>query len=208
MINALVLFLFLFPFACVSSSSPNNCPKCGIMDVPYPLSTSDNCGNPNYKIYCKNETLEFLSSVGFYYKILNINPHTSRLIISPPFINKHSCQSSDLSLGGFKIDENSPFNISSRNTVMLFNCSENILLSPLNCSSSSPCRRFEEANEGRNCKNTLCCSYLKDTSMTSHRIRIRDQGCTAYISFVDFKAEESINAWRYGIELQWIPPNN
>lgn len=202
----LVLFLFLFPFACVSSS-PNNCPKCGTMDVPYPLSTSDNCGNPNYKVYCKNDTLEFLSSVGFYYKILNISPYTSRLIISPPSIQKHSCQSSDLSLNGFKIDENSPFNISSRNTIMLFNCSENILLSPLNCSSSSPCRRFEEANEGKNCNNTLCCSYLKDASMTSHRIRIRDQGCTAYISFVDFKAEESINAWRYGIELQWIPPN-
>ncbi|PHT98996.1 hypothetical protein BC332_32144 [Capsicum chinense] len=200
---ALVLFLSLFPFASVSSY-PNNCRKCGTMDVPYPLSTSDDCGNPNYKVYCNNDTLEFLSSVGFYYKILSINPYTSRFIIRPPFI---SCQSCDLSLGGFKIDENSPFNVSSRNMIMLFNCSENIFLFPLNCSSSSPCRRFEEANQGRNCKNTLCCSYLKDASITSHRIRIRDGGCTAYISLVDFKTEESINAWRYGIELQWITPN-
>ncbi|CAN4111021.1 unnamed protein product [Withania somnifera] len=146
------------------------------MDVPYPLSTS---GNPNYKVYCNNGgNLEFLSSVRFYYKILNINRSTSRLIISPSFIQKNSCQSSDLSLGGFKIDENSPFNISSRNTVMLFNCSENILLSPLNCSSTSPYTR-----------------YLKDASMTSHRIRIRDGGCTAYISLVDFKNEEPVNAW-------------
>ncbi|CAN4108856.1 unnamed protein product [Withania somnifera] len=186
---SLVVFLFLFPFASVSSS-PNNCPKCGTMDVPHPLSSSDNCGNPNYKVYCNNGHLEFLSSVGLYYKILNINTYTSRLIIS-----------------GFKIDENSPFNISSRNTIMLFNCSENILLSPLNCSSTSPCRQFEEASEGSNCKNTLCCSYLKDASMTSHRIRIRNGGCTAYISLVDFKKEEPIDAWRYGIELQWIPPN-
>ncbi|CAN4108855.1 unnamed protein product [Withania somnifera] len=136
--TALVVFLFLFPFASVSSS-PNNCPKCGTMDV-----------------YCNNGHLEFLSSVGLYYKILNINTYTSSLIISSPYIQKNSCQSSDLSLGGFKIDENSPFNISSRNTIMLFNCSENILLSPLNCSSTSPCRQFEEASEGSNCKNTLC----------------------------------------------------
>lgn len=201
-----LVFLFLFPFASVLASPNINCPKCGTMDVPYPLSTSENCGNPNYKVYCNSYNLEFLSSVGFYYKILSINPSTSRLVISPPFIQKDSCQSCDLSLGGLKIDENSPFNISSQNTVMLFNCSENILESPLNCSSTSPCRKFEESSrEGRNCKNTLCCSYLKDASMTSHRIRVRVTGCTAYTSFVDFKAEDSISAWRYGIELQWIP---
>ncbi|OMO96690.1 hypothetical protein CCACVL1_04828 [Corchorus capsularis] len=32
------------------------------MDVPYPLSTGDNCGDPRYKIYCNNNVLEFMSA--------------------------------------------------------------------------------------------------------------------------------------------------
>lgn len=183
------------------------CPKCGNMNVPYPLSTNNDCGNPRYKVYCNNGVLEFLSAQGFYYKIRSIDPSLSKLIISPPVIQESTCQSSDLSLGGLKLDENSPFNISSHNTVMLLNCSENILLSPLNCSSNSICRQFEEkVVEGNGCRNTLCCSFVKDASMTSHRIRLRVGGCTAYTSVVDLRPGDSVDLWNYGIELQWVPP--
>ncbi|XP_060204509.1 wall-associated receptor kinase-like 20 [Lycium barbarum] len=201
-----MIFLFLFSLTCVSAALLPECPKCGIMDVPYPLSSSDKCGNTNYKIHCKNNSLEFLSAEGVYYKILSINPNTSRLIIASPFVHEDTnnyCHSSDLSVGGLKIDENSPFNISSRNTVMLFNCSQRILLSPLNCSLNNPCRKFEQA---KGCRDTLCCSYLKVKSKTSHQIRVRVGGCTAYTSVVDMKPGDSLNAWRYGIELQWLPP--
>ncbi|CAK9148681.1 unnamed protein product [Ilex paraguariensis] len=184
------------------------CPKCGSMDVPYPLSTNNNCGNRNYSVYCNNGTLEFLSAAGFYYQILSINPSAYKLIIRPPAIQKSTCQSSDLALGGLRLDENSPFNISSHNTVMLLNCSETILLSPLNCSSNSLCRQFEEKVEGgSSCRDALCCTYLKDASMTSHRIRVRVGGCTAYTSVVYLKPGDSIDSWHYGIELQWLPPN-
>ncbi|KAJ6762615.1 WALL-ASSOCIATED RECEPTOR KINASE-LIKE PROTEIN [Salix purpurea] len=159
------------------------CPKCGNMVVPYPLSTSDDCGNPRYRIYCNNGALEFLSAPGIYYRILSINP------------------------GGLKLDENLPFNISVRNTVMLFNCSDNILLSPLNCSSTSYCRQYEEIEEGSGCKGTLCCHFLKDSSMTSHRIRVRVGGCTAYTSVVDVQPKDPADAWNYGIELQWTSPH-
>ena len=59
-------FLFLFLFSDEDlvthvSDAYNTCPKCGSIDVPYPLSTDDNCGDPSYKIYCKNGILEFLS---------------------------------------------------------------------------------------------------------------------------------------------------
>ncbi|KAL3516003.1 hypothetical protein ACH5RR_022905 [Cinchona calisaya] len=190
-----------------ASSFPIECPKCGNLDVPYPLSTGDNCGNFNYKLYCNNNSLEFPSAEGFYYQILSINPNENRLIISPPLIQNNTCQSSDLSLGGLRINETSPFNISSRNTVMLFNCSGTILLSPLNCSSTSPCRLFEErVKEGKGCQNTLCCSYLKDSSMTSRHIRVRIGGCSAYTSVVAMKSGDSIDDWQFGIELQWLPP--
>lgn len=203
--------LFLVFLLVISSNTLfalNSCPNCGNTEVPYPLSTSDNCGNPQYKVYCNNGNLEFLSAQGFYYKIRTINPSANRLIISPPLIQQNTCQSYDLSVGGLRLDENSPFNISSRNTVMLLNCSENILLSPLNCSSNSPCRLFEEkVREASACKNTLCCSFLKDTSMTSHRIRVRVEGCTAYTSVVDIGLDNSVEKWNFGIELQWLPPN-
>jgi hypothetical protein len=182
------------------------CPKCGNMEVPYPLSTSDNCGNPRYRIYCNSGALEFLSAQGFYYRILSINPSVRKLVISPPLIVKNTCCSSDLSLGGLSLNENLSFNISTHNTVMLFNCSDNILLSPLNCSSTSFCRQYEEVGEGSGCKGTLCCHFLKDTAMTSHRIRVRAGGCTAYTSVVDIKPGDPIDRWNYGIELQWLPP--
>ncbi|KAG5232343.1 hypothetical protein OIU76_016918 [Salix suchowensis] len=182
------------------------CPKCGNMVVPYPLSTSDDCGNPRYRIYCNNGALEFLSAPGIYYRILSINPGAYKLVIRPPLIGKNTCYSSDLSVGGLKLDENLPFNISVRNTVMLFNCSDNILLSPLNCSSTSYCRQYEEIEEGSGCKGTLCCHFLKDSSMTSHRIRVRVGGCTAYTSVVDVQPKDPADAWNYGIELQWTSP--
>ncbi|WOG84402.1 hypothetical protein DCAR_0103585 [Daucus carota subsp. sativus] len=184
------------------------CPKCGSMDVPYPLSTSDNCGDPKYRIYCNNGSLEFLSAQGFYYKILSINPSSYKLIIRPPSIQNPMCQSSDLPQGGLLLNDNSPFNISTRNTVMLFNCSDNILLSPLNCSSNSVCKLFEEQSvEGSGCRNTLCCSFLKDASITSHRIRVRVGGCTAYTSVVEMRSNAPFDSWNYGIELQWAPPS-
>ncbi|KAL4354804.1 hypothetical protein GQ457_06G021350 [Hibiscus cannabinus] len=198
-----ILFLFVFV---TQVSAYRVCPKCGKSKVPYPLSADGNCGDPRYRIYCNDGVLEFMSAQGFYYKINRINPKTNKLVIKPPSIEEDTCYSSDLDQGGLILDESLPFNISTRNTVMLFNCSDNILLSPLNCSSSSFCRKFEEFEEGYGCKGTLCCHYLKDLSMTSHRIRVRVGGCTAYTCVVDKQANDSIESWNFGIELQWLPP--
>ncbi|KAJ7973305.1 Wall-associated receptor kinase-like 20 [Quillaja saponaria] len=188
-------------------SALNTCPKCGSIEVPYPLSTSENCGDSRYKVYCKNGSLQFLSAKGFYYNILSINPSAYKLVISPPLIQKNTCYSSDLTLGGLLLDENLPFNISTRNTVMLLNCTDNILLSPLNCSLNSFCRQFENVELGNGCRGTLCCHYLKDSAMTSHMIRVRVGGCTAYTSVVNLKPGDPIDSWTYGIELQWLPSN-
>ncbi|KAK3036763.1 hypothetical protein RJ639_029728 [Escallonia herrerae] len=201
----LLLLISLMPVLTLADT----CPRCGSLDVPYPLSTNGNCGNLKYRVYCNNDTLQLSSAEGFYYRILSISPSDNKLVISPPLIEKNTCLSSDLSLGGFRLDENSPFNISSRNTVMLFNCSENILLSPLNCSSNSLCRQLEDkVVEGSGCRNSLCCTFLKDASMTSHRIRARVGGCTAYTSVVDMQPGESVDSWKYGIELQWLAPKS
>lgn len=205
----LQIFLTSFLLILVSQASAfNTCPKCGNLEVPFPLSTDENCGDPKYRVYCNNGILQFSSSREMYYNILSINPSSNKLIINPPRIQKTECFSSDFTTEGFRIDDNSPFNISTRNTVMLFNCSSSIILSPLNCSSSSFCRQFEDQmEEGNSCKGTLCCHYLKDSSMNSRRIRVRDGGCTAYASAVDVQPGLSLVQWNYGIEIQWLPPN-
>ncbi|CAL0302313.1 unnamed protein product [Lupinus luteus] len=83
---------------------------------------------------------------------------------------------------------------------------ETILQSPLNCTSTSICKQYEEkVEEGKGCKNTLCCHYLKDSAMNSRKIRIRNGGCSAYTSIVDYKPEQAIGSWNYGVELQWLP---
>ncbi|XP_050224822.1 wall-associated receptor kinase-like 20 [Mercurialis annua] len=198
--------VFLILSLVLKMSTLEACPKCGSMEVPYPLSTAENCGDSRYRIYCNNGALQFLSSQGFYYKILSINPRANKLVIAPPAIQKNTCHSSDVGLGGLMLDDKLPFNISNRNTVMLFNCSVDILKSPLNCSASSFCREFEEENDEGGCKGTLCCHFLKDSAMTSHRIRVRTEGCTAYTCVVDMKAGDPVGVWNYGIELQWLPP--
>ncbi|WCJ43002.1 Protein kinase superfamily protein [Euphorbia peplus] len=200
--------IFLVANLATKVSSSNTCPNCGEMEVPYPLSTSESCGDSNYRIYCNNNLLQFLSSKGIFYKIQSIDPTSYQLIISPPpMINQNTCYTSDINVGGLELDENLPFNISSHNTVMLFNCSADILKSPLNCSSTSLCRRFEAHGEGgRGCRGTLCCHFLKDASMNSHKIRVRSGGCSAYTCVVNMNDQVDVHQWRYGIELQWMPP--
>ncbi|KAB2630231.1 wall-associated receptor kinase-like 20 [Pyrus ussuriensis x Pyrus communis] len=180
------------------------CPKCGNMEVPYPFSTDDTCGD--------SRVLAFQSAEGFGYKVLSIDLAAQKLIIKPPDLvqDDDMCRTTDFSSEGLRLDENLPFNVSTRNTVILLNCSDNLLRSPLNCSSNSLCRVFEDKMlEGRNnaCKSRLCCHYLKDSHMTSHMIRVRVGGCTAYTSVVDIQPQDPADKWNYGIELQWMPPN-
>ncbi|XP_068663066.1 wall-associated receptor kinase-like 20 [Aristolochia californica] len=203
----IVIHVVLLLTGSASALSITVCPNCGEMEVPYPLSTQEGCGDPNYRLYCNDHSLEFKSQVEAYYRILSIDAVANKLVIGTPEIQKEMCSSSDLTEGGLKLDESLPFNISNRNTVMLFNCSENILLSPLNCSANSPCRLFEKVPEGSACRNTLCCSYLKDASITAHRIRIRPGGCSAYTSIVNLHFPDSPETWNYGIELQWSSPS-
>ena len=185
----------------------NSCPSCGNLPVPYPLSTGPSCGDPDFRLYCDNKVLELKSAKGRYYKVISIDPPSYSLVISPPSISPGSCISSDLTDGGLQIDDMSPFNISNRNTVLLFNCSQSLLLSPLNCSYNSVCRKFElAADDGiSGCQETLCCSFLKDSPSMSRRIRIRVGACTAYTSVVAIDEKAEPGSWKVGIELQWLP---
>jgi hypothetical protein len=206
--NARTFIMMFVMVLCMCVAANITCPDCGQMAVPYPLSTYYGCGLPNYRIFCNNNQLQFMSIDSIAYPIVSIDPSTYSLVIRPAPLSKgvDTCISSDFPVGGLHLDESLPFNISERNTVMLFNCSQLLLLSPLNCTSSSLCNQFaRETKEAKACKNKLCCTYLQDSAMTSHRIRVRKEGCSAYTSVVNINPSLPAKNWNYGVEIQWIP---
>lgn len=105
------------------------CGPCGKTPVPYPMSTAANCGDQAYKIKCDptTSTLYFVSKTGRPYPITSINAKAQRFVIRPPDVVPGTCFSQDYGSEGFQIDDSLPFNISSSNTILLLNCTDNML---------------------------------------------------------------------------------
>lgn len=209
MTSMLLVFLcalLLFSPLCLGAPA---CPSCGNTTVPYPLSTSSTCGDQQYKVEC-NQTegkLSLNASSGSY-PILSISPNSQRLVVASPSIAPESCESTDLRGGGFVLDQSLPFNVTSSNTILLLNCSQELLSSPLNCTSKSLCNQFlVQDTEGEPCTNKLCCTFTAGGSSTSHKLGIADAGgCTAYVSLPGLNPSLPVKQWSQGIELEWASP--
>ncbi|RYR15722.1 wall-associated receptor kinase-like 15 [Arachis hypogaea] len=208
----LVLITTILITLCVNAVK--DCQDCGHIKVPYPLSTSPNCGDPNYKIRCNSGTLWFDTINGSSYIITSINPTLQRLVIQPPGLANNTCMSRDFKNEGMWLDTNSPFNITSSNTLILMNCSLEILTMLFNCSSTSICHKYiEEGNAviSKNCGVTshaskLCCDVKTGGSATSHRIRVREDRCAAYASFPNLDPSLPVSMWQPGVEIEWQLP--
>ncbi|KAJ7553220.1 hypothetical protein O6H91_06G088700 [Diphasiastrum complanatum] len=184
------------------------CPACGNTTVPYPLSTSPSCGQPGYSISCSPSNQLELKAVSGSYPILSINPQSRSLVIAPGSLAKQSCATTDLPNRGLVLNSSHVFNVSSSNTVMLLNCSQVLLLSPLNCSSNSVCHQYlQSAPQAKACGNSLCCSFRAGGSSTSYMLKVSDiNACTAYVSVVNLDPSVSPSGWNYGVELDWMAP--
>ncbi|KAH9672483.1 Wall-associated receptor kinase-like 20 [Citrus sinensis] len=123
-----------------------SCTNCGHIPVPYPLSTGPGCGDQSYKVRCNAGTLWFDALNGSSYMITSINPLSQSLIIRPPGRIKNKCIAADYQGQGLQLDNNLRFNISSSNTVMVMNCSIEMLQKPFNCSSTSICHSYIRDN--------------------------------------------------------------
>ncbi|MED6127746.1 hypothetical protein PIB30_091098 [Stylosanthes scabra] len=197
-----------------SVNALRNCGDCGHIKVPYPLSTSPNCGDQSYKIRCNSGTLWFDTINGSSYIITSINPTFQRLVIQPPGLANNTCMSRDFKNEGMWLDTNSPFNITSSNTLILMNCSQEILTMLFNCSSTSICHKYiREGNPviSRDCGATsraskLCCHIKTGGSATAYRIRVRDDRCAAYASFPNLDPSLPVSMWRPGVEIEWQLP--
>ncbi|KAM4090898.1 hypothetical protein ACJW30_09G097800 [Castanea mollissima] len=195
MLSLIVLIVTLLCFTeCVIAAKL--CEDCGHTLVPYPLSTGPNCGDQSYKVQCKADTLWFNALNGSSYMITSINPQTQRLILRPSGLAKNTCMAADLWSHGIQLDDNLPFNITSSNTVMLMKCSIEMLQFSMNCSSAS-----------------ICHNYIRGTAATGgsfseYRIRIRQERCSAYESFVNLDTYLPVNEWpQPGLEIEWALPH-
>uniref|UniRef100_A0A0D9WEN8 Protein kinase domain-containing protein n=1 Tax=Leersia perrieri TaxID=77586 RepID=A0A0D9WEN8_9ORYZ len=193
------------------------CPPCGSTEVPYPLSTGDGCGDPDYKVRCaaggSTPTLLFDALNGSSYPITSISASAQRLVVSPaPFVSQGACVSEGAQASrGVQLNSSLPFNVSSSNTVMLLNCTDILLRSPLNCSSNSLCHVYANAtgSTASACATLpLCCTFVAGGSSTSYSIRLGPQSCSAYRSFVGLDPSQPPSTWgsRLGLELQWATP--
>ncbi|XP_039132634.1 wall-associated receptor kinase-like 20 [Dioscorea cayenensis subsp. rotundata] len=208
------LHLLLLLLLSLFSPIPSSAQPCGNITVPYPLSTETNCGDPSYKVRCDNSsnTLLFDSRNGSSYTITSINAESQRLIIRPAaFQSPTTCATTDLADQGIQLDPSLPFNVTSSNTIMLLNCTQRLLLSPLNCSSTSPCHAFINSNaEAASCRrSSICCTFRAGGSSTSYSVRTSGTGCSAYRSFVNLDTGSTpVANWEKsaGVELQWASP--
>ncbi|XP_057438214.1 wall-associated receptor kinase-like 20 [Lotus japonicus] len=210
------IYVFLL-FLCHHTSSQKICPNCGTMQVPYPLSTEHNCGDSSYKLRCDphSQKLYFDTLNGSSYVVLRIMSSIQRMVVQPSPWLPHSCVNQDMPVSnGIWLNQSLPFNITSSNTVFLFNCSPRLLISPLNCTSSSLCHSYLE-NSGHvdtklahECASDLhpCCTFLAGGLPSAYKIRLHSSGCKAFRSIIHLDKDKAPSQWEEGLEIQWKPP--
>ncbi|XP_071700626.1 wall-associated receptor kinase-like 20 [Rutidosis leptorrhynchoides] len=210
-------FFFLICFYFYSSSSQKICPNCGLLKVPYPLSTNPDCGNTDYTLLCDthSQKLYFNALNGSSYLVVKIKPESQKLVIQTQPWLPNSCITQDFTVSeGLWLNQTLPFNISSSNTIFIFNCSPRLFVSPLNCTPSSLCHLYLE-NSGRvdpsralQCASTIspCCTFVAGGLPSAYKIRLHASGCRAFKSIINLDKQKPPSLWEEGIEIQWAPP--
>lgn len=188
------------------------------MEVPYPLSTSTNCGDPDYPLRCDSHTqkLYFDALNGSSYRVLRIMAAFSRMVVQPSPYLPDTCVTQDMPQSeGIWLNQTLPFNITSSNTIFLFNCSPRLLVSPLNCTPSSLCHHYLEnsghvpTNLASKCASEFrpCCTFLAGGLPSAYKIRLHSSGCRAFRSILHLDPKKPANEWVEGLEIQWSLPS-
>ncbi|KAL5709681.1 non-specific serine/threonine protein kinase [Ranunculus cassubicifolius] len=207
-------FVLYFPLFSISQKT---CPYCGSMEVPYPLSTSSKCGDPDYSLRCDARTRKlYLGALnGSSYLVQSIQASTQKMVVQPPAWVPGKCITRDMLVSeGLRLNQTLPFNVTSSNTIFLLNCSPRLLVSPLNCTVSSLCHRYLEQsgrvdqNRSLQCSRgeNPCCTFVAGGMPSAYKIRLHSSGCQAFRSIVHLDSDKPANEWEEGLEIQWSPP--
>ncbi|BFG36245.1 hypothetical protein CerSpe_225190 [Prunus speciosa] len=86
--SLLILTMAILCCAGRTAATVKRCPDCGHTWVPYPLSTSPDCGNQQYKVLCNAGVLWLDTLNSSSYLVTSINPLTQRLIIRPAGVSE------------------------------------------------------------------------------------------------------------------------
>ncbi|WCJ34406.1 Protein kinase family protein [Euphorbia peplus] len=211
-------YICFFLFFVHSCRPQKTCPSCGSIEVPYPLSTNSNCGDRSYHLRCDNESQKLYMDTknGSSYLVLRIMPYFQRMVVQPSPWVSGSCVTRDMLVSeGFWLNQTLPFNVTSSNTIFLFNCSPRLFVSPLNCTPSSLCHSYLESsgrvemNRSRKCASSLdpCCTFIAGGMPSAYKIRLHSSGCTAFRSVLNLDPGKPASQWEEGLEIQWTPPS-
>ncbi|GLT93475.1 hypothetical protein SLE2022_112670 [Rubroshorea leprosula] len=211
------IYIFCLLFLCHYCSSQKTCPSCGAIEVPYPLSTHPSCGDTDYSLRCDSQSqkLYFDALNGSSYLVTRIMASSQRMVVQPSPWMPGQCVTQDmLTSEGLWLNQSLPFNITFSNTIFLFNCSPRLLVSPLNCTSSSLCHRFLESSGHVDTKRALqcssevnpCCTFIAGGMPSAYKIRLHSSGCRAFRSILHLDPEKPASEWEEGLEIQWASP--
>ncbi|KAL5740701.1 hypothetical protein ACOSQ2_029881 [Xanthoceras sorbifolium] len=221
------VFLVVVVVLCHQCCSQKTCPNCGDMQVPYPLSTNPNCGDPTYSLRCdydqpssssfqkQKQKLYFDALNGSSYVVLRVMASSQRMILQPSSWVLDTCVTRDMVVSeGLWLNQTLPFNVTSSNTIFLFNCSPRLLVSPLNCTPSSLCHRFLESSGHVDNKRAVqcasdvdpCCTFVAGGMPSAYKIRLHSSGCRAFRSIIHLDPEKPASEWEEGLEIQWANP--
>ena len=210
-------YIFMLLFLTLQCSSQKTCPNCGSIEVPYPLSTNPDCGDPDYSLRCDphSNKVYFDALNGSSYLVLSIMAASQRMVVQPSAWLPDKCVTQDLLVSeGIRLNQSLPFNITSSNTIFLFNCSPRLLVSPLNCTPSSLCHNYLDSSGRVDPKRALqcasgidpCCTFVAGGMPSAYKIRLHNSGCRAFRSIIHLDPEKPAVQWEEGLEIQWTPP--
>lgn len=212
------IFTYVFCLLLLLGHSQKICPRCGSIEVPYPLSTHPNCGDPGYSLRCDSHSqkLYFDALNGSSYLVTGIMASFRRMVVQPsPWLPGGKCVTQDMPVSeGLWLNQTLPFNITSSNTIFLFNCSPRLLVSPLNCTPTSLCHHYlensghVEATRALQCASGLdpCCTFIAGGMPSAYKIRLHSSGCKAFRSILHLDPEKPAYEWEEGLEIQWSSP--
>ncbi|GMY25009.1 wall-associated receptor kinase-like 20 [Fagus crenata] len=210
-------YIFMLLILTLQCSSQKTCPNCGSIEVPYPLSTNPDCGDPDYSLRCDphSNKVYFDALNGSSYLVLSIMAASQRMVVQPSAWLPDKCVTQDLLVSeGLRLNQSLPFNITSSNTIFLFNCSPRLLVSPLNCTPSSLCHNYLDSSGRVDPKRALqcasgidpCCTFVAGGMPSAYKIRLHNSGCRAFRSIIHLDPEKPAVQWEEGLEIQWTPP--
>ncbi|PKI57652.1 hypothetical protein CRG98_021980 [Punica granatum] len=212
--GCLIFFLLVMPHC----SPQKTCPSCGVLQVPYPLSTGPLCGDPEYySFHCDAAArkLYFNALNGSSYLVIQVLASIQRMVVQPSPWIRDTCVTKDAQVSeGLWLNQSLPFSVTSSNTVFLLNCSPRLLVSPLNCTPTSLCHKYLEGsghvekNRSGKCSSGLspCCTFQAGGTPSAYKIRLHSSGCRAFRSILHLDPKKPPDQWEEGLEIQWAPP--